>query len=177
MAYTLEACAHEKSKSGITRCADCRAKQAKRCRESGCDDERTSFSTRCTTHIKTRRLQWRFGITAKRFAEMLVEQEGRCAVCSIEFEFDTGNNGRVLKQYPRVDHDHSCCPGGSVKTCGECVRGLLCYNCNVALGLLGDDVDTLLSAITYLWSHTDQDEPAAPAFAASGPEGLIRKVT
>lgn len=41
----------------------------------------------------------------------------------------------------QVDHDHSCCPrtpGGS-RSCGKCVRGWLCRNCNVALGLLYED--------------------------------------
>jgi hypothetical protein len=30
-----------------------------------------------------------------------------------------------------VDHDHTCCPGEY--TCGKCVRGLLCDDCNKKL--------------------------------------------
>lgn len=31
-----------------------------------------------------------------------------------------------------VDHDHDCCPGGW--SCGRCVRGLICSECNVLEG-------------------------------------------
>lgn len=47
-----------------------------------------------------------------------------CAVCSL-------NDRRCLC----VDHDHRCCPGD--RSCGKCVRGLLCRTCNRIEGLLG----------------------------------------
>lgn len=34
----------------------------------------------------------------------------------------------------KVDHDHACCPAG--RSCGKCVRGYLCHECNTAEGLL-----------------------------------------
>jgi hypothetical protein len=59
---------------------------------------------------------------------MVVAQDGRCAIC-----------GSALEQL-HVDHDHET---------GE-IRGLLCSNCNVAISQLGDDVETMESAIAYL---------------------------
>lgn len=34
----------------------------------------------------------------------------------------------------KVDHDHACCPAS--RSCGQCVRGYLCHECNTAEGLL-----------------------------------------
>jgi hypothetical protein len=47
-----------------------------------------------------------------------------------------------------VDHDHRCCPG--VTSCGSCIRGLLCVNCNQAIGKLKDDPKVIHSALRYL---------------------------
>lgn len=34
-----------------------------------------------------------------------------------------GEKGRLV-----TDHDHECCPGA--RSCGVCVRGIVCYDCN-----------------------------------------------
>jgi len=47
-----------------------------------------------------------------------------------------------------VDHDHNCCPGQH--SCGKCVRGLICGNCNTALGLAHNDAATLRQLADYL---------------------------
>lgn len=69
---------------------------------------------------------------------MLLDQDGRCAIC----------NGDFGEETPRIDHDHRCCP--TDKTCGLCVRQLLCNRCNVVLGLIGDDPHIALALINYL---------------------------
>lgn len=79
----------------------------------------------------------RYGITVDDILAMEDEQGGLCAICG-KPETSKGNNQQVKSL--SIDHDHET---------GE-VRGLLCNNCNRAIGLLGDSVDTLLSAIQYL---------------------------
>lgn len=74
----------------------------------------------------------KYDITLEDYDTMLKEQDGRCAIC------DTTNPGTKGVFY--VDHNHDT---------GE-VRGLLCNNCNSALGKFGDSIKTLKSAIEYL---------------------------
>lgn len=80
----------------------------------------------------------RFSLTQEQYDSMLEDQDGRCAICG---------RAETDKAWA-IDHDHSCCPGQS--SCGECVRGLLCSNCNTALGLFGDNVESMKRAIDYL---------------------------
>lgn len=49
---------------------------------------------------------------------------------------------------PSIDHDHNCCPGN--KSCGKCIRGVLCRGCNSGLGMFGDDPEKLEAAAGYL---------------------------
>jgi len=46
-----------------------------------------------------------------------------------------------------IDHDHDC---NRDKGCEDCVRGVLCRQCNWGLGNFRDNPDYLLSAIKYL---------------------------
>lgn len=47
-----------------------------------------------------------------------------------------------------IDHDHSCCSGAY--SCGKCVRGVLCNQCNTALGLLQDSPEKINNLIRYI---------------------------
>ena len=71
------------------------------------------------------------------YNKVLEEQGGVCAICK-------GTWSKVLV----VDHDHDCCPGE--KTCGSCLRALLCGNCNAGLGWLKHDIKIMESAIKYM---------------------------
>lgn len=57
------------------------------------------------------------------------------------------------KEKLHIDHDHACCDrkvSGRKDFCGECVRGCLCNDCNLGIGMLRDDVARILSAVDYL---------------------------
>lgn len=82
----------------------------------------------------------RYGLSVEAVSKLLESQRDLCAICGTQFE--DGNF--------RVDHDHSCCP--EKKSCGKCIRGLLCNGCNIALGALGDTEESLMRAVKYLRS-------------------------
>jgi hypothetical protein len=82
----------------------------------------------------------RFGITRERFDIMFAKQGNACAICK------TTDPGHA---YWCVDHDHACCPS-SDKTCGKCIRGILCCKCNHGIGQLDDDVERIRAAADYL---------------------------
>jgi hypothetical protein len=70
-------------------------------------------------------LKSKYGIDAVQYDSMLIAQGCVCAMCG------SSDPGRGLRHFS-VDHDHGCCPG--YKSCGKCLRGLICRMCNTALG-------------------------------------------
>lgn len=89
-------------------------------------------------------LKHRYGITLDEYNCRLTEQNGVCAACG-EQETKT-LNGKVNRL--SVDHDHACCP--ERRSCGKCIRGLLCNRCNGVLSKVTDDIAVLEGLITYL---------------------------
>jgi len=85
-----------------------------------------------------------YGITWDEYQKILLNQNGVCAVCgNTETRYIKGKLCRLS-----VDHDHSCCSG--YKSCGKCIRGLLCSKCNTALGLLEDDPKVISTLHEYV---------------------------
>jgi hypothetical protein len=80
-----------------------------------------------------------YGITEAQRDEMIASQAGVCTIC--------------LKA-PAVHVDH-CHETGRV-------RGVLCFNCNAAIGQLGDDPDTMRRAIAYLEGNAWKPTLVAP---------------
>ena len=103
------------------------------------------------------KISWKkenYGLTPERYADKLKAQNYACAMCgkSESWKQHTGTLCELS-----VDHDHSCCPGQ--KSCGRCVRDLLCARCNHLLGNANDDIELLLLAIKYLRKHSNGGNP------------------
>lgn len=71
--------------------------------------------------IRRSHLRLTYGITPEQYEALFNAQNGCCALCD-----------RRPNHLLHVDHDHSCCPGK--RSCGQCIRGLLCGSCNRLLG-------------------------------------------
>lgn len=84
----------------------------------------------------------RYSLTVNDYDALLQSQDGKCAVCRSD---NPGVRGW------HIDHDHTCCNGRF--SCGRCVRGLLCGQCNLGLGIFQDDPERLLRARDYLVTH------------------------
>lgn len=81
----------------------------------------------------------RFNINPDVWEWAYTEQGGKCAICS----------DPITRRQAHTDHDHSCCPS-TARSCGKCIRGLLCRGCNHGLGAFKDSSDRLTAAIRYL---------------------------
>ncbi|UJQ87139.1 endonuclease VII [Mycobacterium phage Vetrix] len=82
----------------------------------------------------------RYGLNRNNIARLLDACGWKCPICGDGIGFDT----RGL----HIDHDHSCCPGN--KSCGRCLRGVICGHCNKGLGYFRDSPQSLRAAIYYL---------------------------
>lgn len=78
----------------------------------------------------------RYGITTEEKEKILKDQKGKCAICETPVSDPYKAN---------IDHSH--------KT-GK-VRGILCNNCNTALGLFKEDFKILGEAMLYLQKEED----------------------
>lgn len=77
----------------------------------------------------------RHKISEETFKQMVAKFEGKCHTCK-------------RNKATNIDHDHSCCPG--YRSCGKCVRGVLCNQCNMTLGLVKESVEVLQNLIKYI---------------------------
>ncbi len=76
-------------------------------------------------------LKRRYRVDSTMAAWKILQQGGVCAICK-------------EREPEHIDHDHET---------GE-LRGVLCFNCNRALGYFGDDLLTMCRAADYLESHS-----------------------
>lgn len=92
-------------------------------------------------HNRQKRTKKIYGVDDFEFNRLMVEQKGLCAICE---EPETrakvgGDEARKLS----IDHNHDT----------MAVRGLLCAQCNYALGQFGDSLKLLRKASAYMQKH------------------------
>jgi hypothetical protein len=80
---------------------------------------------------------YRYGLEPGQYDAMRARQDDRCAICRTA---DAGG-----KRW-HVDHDHV----------NGRVRGLLCASCNLGIGKMKDDPETLRVAAAYIEQHRDK---------------------
>jgi len=85
----------------------------------------------------------KYKLTKQMYLDLLEQQNNVCAICKLP----------PNRNWLSVDHDHNCCPG--IKTCGECIRGLLCSSCNSFLGRVSDNASSL---IAYLEKYAKEGD-------------------
>lgn len=107
-----------------------------------CRQCRKEYYEKNKERSRPRTIERTYGIAIEDYNNLLDQQNNRCAICREENE-----SGRALS----VDHDHSCCKGK--KSCGKCVRQLLCSSCNFMLGNAKDNPELLKKAAKYVESH------------------------
>ena len=94
---------------------------------------RTYEQSKSMDRRRAENLKSTFGISLEFYNQMLVAQDGACAICGSRHWGGRWNS-------PCVDHDH---------VTGK-IRGLLCLQCNRGLGNFKDRIDILARAIAYV---------------------------
>jgi hypothetical protein len=121
---------HDKETVGVlgTQCRECRREYQKEYNKRPVQKQAVKkWADANKDHIKDMEYRRTYGITLDDYKVMVAQQEGCCKIC---------NEHKSLV----VDHCH--------KT--GAVRGLLCSQCNRAMGLFQDDPNRLQSAVAYL---------------------------
>lgn len=99
-----------------------------------------TFRKECKTCWQEKQLIAKLGVDFKAYHQLLKAQGHRCKICQTKLE---------SSRYSKFAVDH-CHKSGRV-------RGLLCTNCNTAIGLMKDSVERLTSAIKYLTHYSRED--------------------
>lgn len=107
---------------------------------SRCREHHLALKRAQKTRTHRNRVEVQYSLEPGGYDALKDYQGGHCAICLKA----TGATRNLS-----VDHTHKkCCPGTTA--CPECVRGLLCSQCNVLLGRARDEVAYFERAIDYL---------------------------
>ena len=127
----------------LAACKSCKNERNKAWRVENPDrfsDLNAAWSKRNRQSRRDSSLKYKYGLVQSDI-DLMLRGQGGCGICHCT------EASRWV-----VDHDHSCCSG--FKSCGECVRAVLCHSCNVALGHFREDPEVLRSALRYLEEHS-----------------------
>lgn len=97
--------------------------------------EKRKLSSDYKEFTRDKNLKKEYGITLKKYLEIVASQDSRCALCHCPLDF--------TKRWPPVDHDHET---------GK-IRGILHAQCNTGIGNLREDPEVCRQAAVYLEKH------------------------
>jgi hypothetical protein len=91
------------------------------------------------------RYAYKYGVSMAWYEARLAEQGGVCAICGRPADPNDPKHPRLVVDYCHVSGD---------------TRGLLCFRCNLMLGLSADDEGVLTGAIEYLRRTNQGPQPS-----------------
>jgi len=112
-----------KSKKGMFRHSIC-----KKCKSIYRSIKRKENPLKEAYRKRVQKLRNKYGLEIKDYDKMFDDQNGNCKIC----------NNSLIK--PHIDHCHST----------NKIKGILCGNCNIGLGMFKDNPEYLENAIKYL---------------------------
>jgi len=115
-------------------CSKCGGPRGQYRGESTCRKCKSAITTKnvIRRHGSTINMRhFRYGLASDEFDKLRLMYGGLCPLCR-------------RKPGTDVDHDHQ----------SRIIRGLLCRRCNQALGLLGDNLESILRVVDYLQNGT-----------------------
>lgn len=82
-------------------------------------------------------LKSKYGLTPEQADEMLAVQNGQCSSCQTSIEFDGTSRNAC------IDHNHAT----------NEVRAILCWRCNIVLGVAQENPERLRALADYVENH------------------------
>lgn len=87
--------------------------------------------------ISANNIKYKWGLSLEQYNELMLTG---CQVCGSQEKLN-------------IDHDHKCCPPGTQRTCGRCIRGVLCRSCNLAEGMLMGRPELAIRLAEYMTNN------------------------
>lgn len=111
-------------------CKDCRKKELNNWTER--KKKNPGMYTQMKRRQRLKVIEKKLGVTEEMYNAMFKKQQGKCFICD--------RHQSELKRTLAVDHCHIT----------NKIRGLLCGNCNTALGLVKENKQILKKMVSYL---------------------------